>query len=196
MMPKKKIQHPPDEATEPRAAAEKVPVMHYGRFKGVPLAKLSKKYLAQIYAAFAKGRKPIEKELRSRGCDDEDLEYFKKNYRYLGKSPKKQSPEEERPNKKTLKTAPSQKAPDGKPPKQKNVQANPVLQSATQYMKSGAKRGRRRRKPRNSEQLSAEDSLREKRAEALARATTEKMLAEKKSRMMSLQDHVRQRRRK
>ena len=87
-------QAPPDTATKPKAATDKVPVMYHGRFKGLPLSKVPKWHLAYTFASFSKVRKHIEKELRSRGCDEEDLEYFKKKYPYLGKSPKKQVPKD------------------------------------------------------------------------------------------------------
>jgi hypothetical protein len=85
-------QVPPDSATQPKAAVAKDPIMRYGKFKGLLFAKVPGWHLAWCYASFSQGRKRIEKELRSRGCDDEELEYFKEKYPYRGKSPKKQGP--------------------------------------------------------------------------------------------------------
>ena len=87
-------QAPPEKATEPKAATDKVPVILFGKFNGLPLSKVPEWHLAWCYASFSQGRKRIEKELRSRGCDDEELEYFKKKYPYKGKSPKKQGPKD------------------------------------------------------------------------------------------------------
>ena len=85
---------PPDEATEPKAATDKAPIMRSGPFKGLPLSEVPEGYLAWEYGSFPKGRKRIEKELRARGRDDEDLAYFKKKYPLRGKSPKKQFPKD------------------------------------------------------------------------------------------------------
>ena len=168
-------QTPPAEATEPRAAANKVPKMHYGKFKGRPLDELPDSYLAQIYAAFAKGRKPIEKELRSRGCDDEDLEYFKKKYGHLGKSPKKQVSKDET----TQPRNPSPTVPESGPTGRKKKPVNPVIRAANQYANSRAKCGSKRNKPKKKKPSAAE-LLRRKRTEALVRATLEKFRSEKK----------------
>ena len=87
-------QAPPDKATGPKAATDKEPIMRSGPFKGLPLSKIPEGYLAWEYGSFTKGRKRIERELRSRGRDDEDLEHFKKKYPCRGKSPKKQVPKD------------------------------------------------------------------------------------------------------
>lgn len=87
--------HPePDMAYEekPIPAESKDPIMRFGKFKGLPLAEVPGWYLQWCYGSFPKGRKRVEKELRSRGFDDEELEYFKKKYPYLSQSPKKQGP--------------------------------------------------------------------------------------------------------
>ena len=87
-------QAPSDDATEPNAASVKERIMYSGPFKGLPLSKIPEGYLAWEYGSFTKGRKRIERELRSRGRDDEDLEHFKKKYPCRGKSPKKQVPKD------------------------------------------------------------------------------------------------------
>jgi hypothetical protein len=168
-------QTPPAEATEPKAATEKVPMMHHGKFKGRPLMDLSDEYLAWVYASFSNGRKHFEKELRSRGRDDEDLEYFKKKYPYLGKSPKKQVPKDET----TQNRNPSPTVPESGPSGRKKKPVNPVIRAANQYANSRAKSGSKRNKPKKKK-LSAAELLRRKRTEALVRATLEKFRSEKK----------------
>jgi hypothetical protein len=87
-------QAPPDEATEPKAAVDKEPIMHHGPFKGWPLAKVPEWHLEWCYASFTKGRKHFEKELRSRGYHDRDFKRCKRQHPVLGKSPKKQGPKD------------------------------------------------------------------------------------------------------
>ncbi len=87
-------QVPPDEATEPKAAVDKEPIMHFGKFKGLPLAKVPEGYLEWCYGSFKKDRKRFKKELQSRGYDDGDLERCKKQHPVRGKSPKKQPPKD------------------------------------------------------------------------------------------------------
>jgi len=87
-------QAPADEATEPKAATEKEPIMRFGRFEGRPMAEVPEGYLEWCYGSFTKGRKRYEKELRSRGYQDRDLERCRKDHPVRGKSPKKQGPKE------------------------------------------------------------------------------------------------------
>jgi len=84
----------PDEAMEPNAAADKEPIMHFGKFKGRPMAEVPEGYLEWCYGSFTKGRKRYEKELRSRGYQARDLERCRKNHPVRGKSPKKQGPKD------------------------------------------------------------------------------------------------------
>ena len=189
-----------DEVAKPKVAAEKVPLMHYGKFKGRPLAELPEWYLERVYAAFAKGRTPIEKELRARGFSDEALKRCKKRYRYLGKSPKKQVPEQEHPEttecKEAITADPSSAVPEGRPPRRKKQPVHPVQQSASQYTNRAAKRGCRGEKPKDPANHSAGENRLEGRAEALVKATIEKIRADQKRDAISLPDYVRQRRRK
>lgn len=89
-----KKQAPADEATEPKAATEKEPIMRFGRFEGRPMAEVPEGYLEWCYGSFTKGRKRYEKELRSRGYQDRDLERCRKDHPVRGKSPTKQGPKE------------------------------------------------------------------------------------------------------
>lgn len=93
---KKPIEKPaaPDEATEPKAAQDKEPIMRHGPFKGSPLSKVPEWYLEWTYGSFTQGRRRLEKELRSRGYEDGDFRRCKKQHRVLGKSPKKQAPKD------------------------------------------------------------------------------------------------------
>jgi hypothetical protein len=84
----------PDEATKPKAATDKVPVMYHGRFRGLPLSEVPEGYLKWDYGSFTKGRKRIEKELRARGYHERDLERCRKQHPVLGKFPKKQFPKD------------------------------------------------------------------------------------------------------
>lgn len=84
----------PDEATEPKAATDKMPIMHFGPFKGSPLTEVPEWHLEWCYGSFKKGRKRLEEELRSRGYQDGDLERCRKQHPVLGKSPKKQGPKD------------------------------------------------------------------------------------------------------
>ncbi len=83
-----------DEASEPKAASGKERVMYSGPFKGLPLSKIPEWYLEWEYGSFTKGRKRVEKELRSRGYQDGDLERCRRQHPVLGKSPKKQGPKD------------------------------------------------------------------------------------------------------
>lgn len=85
---------PPDEATEPKAAVDKEPIMHFGKFKGLPLAKVPEWHLEWCYGSFKKDRKRFKKELQSRGYDDADLKRCRRKHHVLGKSPKKQGPKD------------------------------------------------------------------------------------------------------
>jgi hypothetical protein len=85
-------QAPSDDAMEPKAATEKEPIMRFGRFEGRPMAEVPEGYLEWCYGSFTKGRKRYEKELRSRGYQDRDLERCRKDHPVRGKSPKKQGP--------------------------------------------------------------------------------------------------------
>ena len=87
-------QAPPDKATGPKAATDKEPIMRSGPFKGLPLSKIPEWYLEWEYGSFTKGRKRVEKELRSRGYLNGDLKRCIKKHPYLGKSPKKQGPKD------------------------------------------------------------------------------------------------------
>jgi hypothetical protein len=87
-------QAPPDEPTERKAAAAKVPIMHHGKFKGMPLAVVPAGYLEWCYGSFKNDRKRLEQELRSRGYDDGDLERCRRQYPVRDKSPKKQGPKD------------------------------------------------------------------------------------------------------
>lgn len=89
---------PPEKQVPPGAApapgANKTRFIHSGPFNGSPLTEVPEWYLEWEYASFSKGRKHIEKELRSRGYQDEDLKRCKNQHPYLGKSPKKQGPKD------------------------------------------------------------------------------------------------------
>ena len=85
-------QVPPDAESEP--AADKVRFIHSGRFKGSPLTEVPEWYLEWEYGSFTKGRKHLEKELRSRGYNDGDLERCRRQHPVQGKSPKKQGPKD------------------------------------------------------------------------------------------------------
>jgi len=93
---RKPIEKPaaPDEATEPQAAPDQEPIMHHGPFKGWPMAKVPEGYLEWAYGSFTQGRKRLEKELRSRGYEDEDFRRCRKKHPVRGKFPKKQSPKD------------------------------------------------------------------------------------------------------
>ena len=87
-------QAPPEKATEPKAATDKVPVILFGKFNGLPLSKVPEWHLEWTYGSFTKDRKRIELELRSRGYDDADLERCRRQHPVLDKSPKKQVPKD------------------------------------------------------------------------------------------------------
>jgi len=87
-------QAPPAEATEPKAASDKVPFMYHGPFKGLPLSQVPEGYLEWCYGSFTQGRRRLEKELRSRGYEDGDFRRCKKQHRVRGKTPKKQPPKD------------------------------------------------------------------------------------------------------
>lgn len=87
-------QAPPEEAMEPIAAVDREPTMHFGKFKGSPLAQVPEWYLEWCYGSFTKGRKRVGEEVRSRGYQSRDLERCRKQHPYLGKSPKKQGPKD------------------------------------------------------------------------------------------------------
>ncbi len=184
----------PAEAKESEEPTIKVPIMYYGKFKGRPLAELSKEYLARIYAAFKKNRKHIEKELRSRGCDDEELEYFRNKYRYLGASPEKQNPEGEAPKTKA-KTRARKRRTKIENPGQETTAETPKQEPKVEAPAGDAvpqtpKRLRVPQKPPPS----SRDKIFEK-AEALARAQkkAEELLGEEKEPPMTLKDYVRNR---
>ena len=87
-------QAPSYEATEPKEAWDKEPIMHFGKFKGLPLAEVPEWHLEWYYGSFTKGRRRLERELRSRGYQDGDLERCRKQHPVLGKFPKKQGPKD------------------------------------------------------------------------------------------------------
>ena len=87
-------QVPPDEATKPKVATDKEPIMHFGKFKGRPMSEVSARYLEWCYGSFPKGRRRLEKELRSRGYEDGDFRRCRRQHRVLGKSPKKHAPKD------------------------------------------------------------------------------------------------------
>ncbi len=72
-------------ATEPKPR-----IIYFGKYKGSLMSEVPDNYLAWCYGSFSGLRKEIGRELRSRGCDREDLEYITTRYRHLGKYPKKQ----------------------------------------------------------------------------------------------------------
>ncbi len=84
----------PNGPSDLEPAANKVRFIHSGRFKGSPLTEVPEWYLEWEYGSFTKDRKYIEKELRSRGYEDGDLERCRKQHPVLGKSPKKQGPKD------------------------------------------------------------------------------------------------------
>ena len=85
---------PPDKSTTPKAASDKKPIMHFGPFKGLPLDQVPGWHLEWCYGSFSKGRRRLEKELRSRGYEDGDFRRCRRHYRVLGKSRKKQAPKD------------------------------------------------------------------------------------------------------
>jgi len=82
---------PPDDS-KPAKVAGGPPIIRHGPYKGKPLTEVPTGYLAWSYGSFsrAKDRRIIGAELRSRGHDDEDLEYFKKKFPCKGKVPERQ----------------------------------------------------------------------------------------------------------
>ncbi len=149
------------EAAAPRAATDKVPMMYHGPFKGQPLTEVPDWYLAFAYGSFskAKDRRNIEAELRSRGCDDEELEYFKKKYPCKGKAARRQGgadavaksvgavpgirpyTKKKKPKKKAM---PKPKVPSARLPEpRKKNEENAVIEAAVEYMGSGARTGGR-----------------------------------------------------
>jgi len=166
---------PPNKETEQKAVVDKVPMMYRGPFKGWPLSDVPEWYLEWEYGSFPKGRKRIEKELRSRGFSDEALKRCKKKYPYLDKSPKKQVPKDET----TQPRNPSPTVPESGPSGHNKKPVNPVIRAANQYANSRAKSGSKRNKPKKKKP-SAADLLRRKRTEALVQATLEKFRSEKK----------------
>ena len=87
-------QPPPDETTTPKAASDKKPILRFGPFKGLPLDKVPGWYLEWCYGSFTKGRRRLEKELRSRGYEDGDFRRCRERYPVRGEYPKKQPPKD------------------------------------------------------------------------------------------------------
>ena len=179
----KKEAPPPKEATEPKPASDEVPVMHYGKYKGLPLTDIPEKYLAMIYAAFKQDRKRIEKELRSRGCDDEDLEYFTKKYPYLGKYPTRQTPKDEIPDQTAEQEIPEEE-PEVQAPQQEPKTETPASVPVEQTPQ-------RVRAPKTPPLSSRERILQKAEAEAMAKA--KKMSGEENKKPPDLRDYVRKR---
>lgn len=89
-----KEQPPPAETTTPKAAPDKKPIMYFGKFKGWLLSKVPDCYIRWVYGSFSNERRRFEKELRSRGYNEEDLARCRRQHPFLAKSPEKQPPKD------------------------------------------------------------------------------------------------------